>query len=406
MGGEKLRASAMTPAGVRDVHGAKAEAVLVDKLKVLLKARGRSAEARSAVLRDRLAAQMVLINADPNKSRRTLDSYNRVAKVLVGESGSCTSECKHLGGLRADEVTAADFDDILADIAERHGRVTATQAKTLLKRVGQRLVREEAWSANLVREVELEPAPRRSPVRALHLAEARELLANLATSDAPLPPMSGAKKDHTAGRTVAEFAESVDLVDPITVALYLGLRRSELLGLLWSDFDREDRTLTVCHQLFRAGRVGGEGTELVHQEGTKTESSKRVIALPDAIVELLDRRRGEYLRGARFLALEDARGNDVPKVIFPNTAGLLRDPDTFASQWRRVRGPLGVEWMGLHAFRKSTATILKELGYSDREIADILGHHHIDETNGVYIAPGDEPHHDIAARFNAAMLGS
>lgn len=418
--GVTVRKRARGPVGVEDRYGDKAEAALKQELSKLAEARKTPARERVALMSELLEDRMQIVRADPDKSRRTLDSYNRVAKVLVGESGSCTPACKHLAGLRANEVTPADLDDILKDVVARHGRVTAVQGKTLLNLVGQRLVMARVWPANYVNEVKFTKRKRvvRSAavmdadelrqLKGLHLAEARELLGKLATSDAPLPPMTGAKKDHSAGRTVGEFAQKVDLVDPITVALYLGLRRSELLGLLWSDYDRKERTLKVRHHVVRAGtpggsRVNGRTTQLIHERGTKTESSERVIALPDAIVELFDRRRDEYMRGTRVLAREDASGREVPNVIFPNTVGQLRDPDSFGNQWRRVRGALGVPWMGLHAFRKSCATILDELGYSPRQIADILGHRHPDETTQTYIVQDRRPKHDVAAGLNAAL---
>jgi integrase len=416
--GVRSRPKKRGPAGVDDKRGYLAEVALKALLKeIAANCRAKKTAKDNSAMRDLLERQMVAMRADPDKSRRTLDSYNRVAKVLVGEAGSCTDECIHLAGLQADEVLPSHLNDIIKDILARHDRVTAGQAKTLLSLVGEELVMSRVWPANYVNEVKFKKRSKRAQgsrsarPAGLHLNEAKELLAKLATSDAPLPPMAKAKKDHTAGRTVAQFAASVDLVDPITVALFLGVRRSELLGLLWSDYDREARTLTIQHHLIRAGAAdggevdGGRLSELVHEKETKTESSNRVIALPELIVELLERRRGEFERKERVLAATDARGNKVPDVIFPNTVGQLRDPDTFASHWRRVRGVLGVEWLALHGFRKSTATILDELGYSPRQIADILGHHHLDETLGIYIVKGSEPHHDIAAGLNAALAG-
>lgn len=43
----------------------------------------------------------------------------------------------------------------------------------------------------------------------------------------------------------------LDLVDPITLLIATGLRESELLGLLWSDFDPDAGTLSVTGKVFR-----------------------------------------------------------------------------------------------------------------------------------------------------------
>ena len=66
-----------------------------------------------------------------------------------------------------------------------------------------------------------------------------------------------------------------------TVALAVGLRQSEALGLRWSDVDLENGTLSVRRGLHR---VGGQG--LVYEE-PKAERSRRTLALPKQLVEAL-----------------------------------------------------------------------------------------------------------------------
>jgi len=53
-------------------------------------------------------------------------------------------------------------------------------------------------------------------------------------------------------------------------------------------------------------------------------------------------------------------------VIFPSTAGTLRDPDNFNKQWRTVRDQLGAPDVTSHSFRKSVATLIDDDGLSAR----------------------------------------
>lgn len=396
------RAKRVSPAGERDRNGAKVEELLRDSLKELTTVRASAANARGALLSALLHEEMQRMRDNTEKfGARTMDSYNRVERVLTGVHKNRSGvECKdgHLGGLRANDVTVVDLEEVLRAVAVAHDHTVAKQARTLLMRVGKYLVKAQAWQVNMVREADLNTAPDSKSPTALTLSEARELLEKLNTSDAPLRKMIGGKRE--IDRTVSEFARSVDLVDPMTVALFTGLRRGELLGLVWDDFDADAKTLAVRHHVIRAGkRDGSRGTTLIHEAKTKTKMSERLISLPDAVVELLERRRGEYDRGER------VRRTGVADVIFANTAGGLRDPDTFGGQWRRVRDELGYESLGLHGLRKTTASILKELGYSSVAIADIMGHAQVSMTEDVYYGR-DRPHPEAASGLDAAFAAA
>jgi integrase len=61
-------------------------------------------------------------------------------------------------------------------------------------------------------------------------------------------------------------------------------------------------------------------------------------------------------------------------VIFPSTAGTLRDPNNFGKQWRTVRERLGVPCAITHSFRKIVAALIDDEGLSARIGADHLGH--------------------------------
>lgn len=72
------------------------------------------------------------------------------------------------------------------------------------------------------------------------------------------------------------------------VALGLGLRRGEALGLKWADIDLERKRVTVRRSL---QRVAGE----LRLEATKTDRSTRTIPLPSPLVDVLERHRKQQL---------------------------------------------------------------------------------------------------------------
>ena len=114
---------------------------------------------------------------------------------------------------------------------------------------------------------------------------------------------------------------------------------------------------------------------LVRIEDTKTDAGKRTIQLPRfAIAALVDRRKLPYL------------GEQA--VIFPSTAGTLRDPNNFGKQWRTVREDLGVPEVTTHSFRKTVATLIDDEGLSARIGADQLGHAKVSMTQDRYMSRG------------------
>jgi integrase len=156
----------------------------------------------------------------------------------------------------------------------------------------------------------------------------------------------------------------------VTLFIATGLRRSELLGILWTDIDEAARTVRVTGKVVR---VKGKG--LVRFTETKSNAGARTIALPRFAMTMLERRATEP-------------HPSVDGVVFPSTTGTLRDPNNFGKQWRVARVKLGVPETTSHSFRKSIATLIDDDGLSARIGADHLGHRHVSMTQDVYMTRG------------------
>ena len=170
----------------------------------------------------------------------------------------------------------------------------------------------------------------------------------------------------------------------MTLLIATGLRRSELLALRWSDFDPEAGMLTVSGKVVRQ-----RGHGLVRVEEAKTAAGLRTVPLPLFAIEALQRRRTVPFLGEQ-------------RVIFPSTAGTLRDPDNFNSQWRAARDDLGVPDVTSHSFRKTVATLIDDAGFSARIGADHLGHARVSMTQDRYMARG-RVHSEVADLLDRAV---
>lgn len=278
--------------------------------------------------------------AEDGRAARTLDTYQFAATKLK----------KFLGGVKVGEATPARVDAALRSMRTAHGATTSRQSKTVLRGALQLAVMANVLGSNPVRDVETIKSKHR-PVGATALTadELRALLARLRASDE---------------------CQVLDLVDPISLLIATGLRESELLGLLWSDFNPDAGTLSVTGKVFRA-----TGQGLQRHDTAKSEAGLRTLPLPSFAIDVLKQRRQRPFLGEQ-------------KMIFCSTAGTLRDPNNFNTQWRKVRDGLGVPGTTTHSFRKSLATLIDDEGLSARIGADHLGHTNISMTQDKYMSRG------------------
>lgn len=165
------------------------------------------------------------------------------------------------------------------------------------------------------------------------------------------------------------------------------LRRSELVGLRWIDYEEESRTLAVAGTVIR---VAGEGLKRIDE--TKSAASRRIVPLPQFTVARLTARRQLPYVGEQ-------------AGVFPSTAGTLRDPNNFGKQRRAARKELGVPEVTTHSFRKTIATLIDDDGLSARIGADHLGHTNVSMTRDRYMTRG-RIHTKVADLLDRAVTKS
>lgn len=285
----------------------------------------------------------------------TIDTYRTVAKKLRTK----------LGGVRVGEATVPRVDAALRSMVQNHGPGMAKHSRVILCGGLDLAVMANAIPTNPVRDVHTiksKRPPKRGP--ALATDQLRDLLAALRSS---------------------HYCDQHDLVDPFTVLIATGLRRGELLGLRWADFNESASTLTITGKVVR---VTGKG--LIRDDETKTAAGLRTVALPKFAVTALQHRRSLPYFGQH------------PEIVFPSTAGTWRDPSNFGRDWRRVREELGMLDVTTKSFRRAVATMIDDAGLSARIGADHLGHRKPSMTQDVYMNRG-KVHTQVADAIDEAI---
>jgi len=176
-------------------------------------------------------------------------------------------------------------------------------------------------------------------------------------------PMGRAPRDRDA-LTTSELEKLRNAVkgDPWEACWMLtlaGLRRSELLGLRWSDFDTRTGELAITKGRVAQGGIGKP----------KTARGHRILPLDQERIDLL-----KELKARQLETYGDEQARDGFIVI--NELGKPMRPETWTSRWQRMcKATEGVrDDHTLHAARHSTVTFMRNAGVPDHIVAAWHGH--------------------------------
>ncbi|MEU8752119.1 tyrosine-type recombinase/integrase [Streptomyces chartreusis] len=168
------------------------------------------------------------------------------------------------------------------------------------------------------------------------------------------------------------------------VALALGLRQGEALGLDWEDVDLDAGYVRIRKNRLRpkyahgcgdnpCGRKAGycpqkQQTRREHKS-TKSRAGRRTIGLPDPLIKLL-RRPQEQQEKDRIEAGTDWEHKGY---VFASPTGGPLSPNTDFHVWKRLLRDAGVRDGRLHDARHTAATVLLILGVPDVVVDAIMG---------------------------------
>jgi integrase len=207
-------------------------------------------------------------------------------------------------------------------------------------------------------------------------------------------PASGVKikcvkgKGETFAYTLDEIKNILAaLLEPskvlMAVAAYSGLRRGEIVGLKWEDYDGQSIWVrrNICF-----GEKGEMSVEL-----PKTEASGAPVPVIAPLRDILNAWKakasvtgitdGCWIFQAGFTRKKNHPVTllDAAKLTPLSPANVLRDVILPALEKAKI------EWLGYHAFRRGLATNLRALGVDDLTIMEILRHSDVAVTRASYI---------------------
>jgi integrase len=180
------------------------------------------------------------------------------------------------------------------------------------------------------------------------------------------------------------------------VALTLGLRQGEILGLTWDAVDLETGTLQVRHSLQRYGRE-------YHLDAPKTPMSRRTIAMPPALVAMLKTHKA--VQGEAKLRLGKAWGNDWG-LMFTTAEGKPLSGPSLTHAFKKAVEEAGLPTQRFHDLRHAAASYMLLQGVPMKVAQVVLGHATIGTTMDIYSHVAPESVSDATARVSMLLSGT
>lgn len=293
---------------------------------------------------------------------RTLESYEALISLHIKPA---------LGKKRLAELTVGDVEGFLREKAEvKSARGTPYSASTLR-------------SLRAVLSGALTYAQR--------LDYVHRNVARVARVPAAPPPRERTALTPKLARLFLDKIQGHRLEALYSVAMALGLRQGEALGLRWSDIDFNRRVVHVRVQLTR---IDGQ-----YQLRPPKRHQIRNIPLPEcAVMALREHRRRQVAE--RLAAGERWQEQDL---VFPSEVGTPLNRHNVTHRFKALVERLGLPEMVFHELRHTCASLLLAQGVHPLTVMEILGHTELSTTTGVYAHVDAEVKAEAARRMDVAL---
>jgi len=217
--------------------------------------------------------------------------------------------------------------------------------------------------------------------------------------DAAEPPRQAktSQKTWTAGelRQFLDHVREDRLSAALTLAAMTGMRRGEVLGLLWSDLDLDAGRLSVTRTLVSI-------SYRLEISEPKTSKGHRTVALDDGTVRALRAHRSRQAEER----LRAGSSYNEQGLAFADELGDFVHPDGFSKRFKRLQVAAGLPVIRFHDLRHTHATMALQAGIHPRVVSERLGHSTVSMTLDTYSHVLPAMQEDAAERVAGLLSGT
>lgn len=189
----------------------------------------------------------------------------------------------------------------------------------------------------------------------------------------------------------AKFGNPIYFIS-LKIAIHTGMRRGEVLGLMWKDVNLKEQKISVTQSLI----YDDEGFRF---SDLKTASSKRLISIDDDLTAELKQYKAQQNQfklalGSEYHDLDLVCCREDGRPIYPRTLAI---------HFESVIKKSGVPKIRLHDLRHTHATILLKLGENPKVVSERLGHSTVSMTLDTYSHVTPDMQEKAADKFGDAL---
>lgn len=186
----------------------------------------------------------------------------------------------------------------------------------------------------------------------------------------------------------------------VLLGLFCGLRKGEIMGLKFSDFDFEANTVTISRQLGYECEVEKGSWKILDtvivEKDPKTPNSFRKLKIPQIVMDELKKRK-DLINNQKESLGDEFFDNDF---ISCQDNGLPHGMCSLNHYLTKLCKRSSLPRITVHALRHMFATILLEQGVTLEKISGILGHTSIHTTYQYYCEVMDDKDNILAFMNN------
>lgn len=179
-----------------------------------------------------------------------------------------------------------------------------------------------------------------------------------------------------------EAFRQTDLDTFVHVGALLGLRRSEIIGLNWSDIDFEGNYLHVRRSAreVTVRRPDGSSNTSLALNDPKTMHSRRKLVMNQVLIEALKRqqlrqKKAKLAAGSAWIETE---------AVFTTSIGTRLYPSNVQKRYKKLTKQLGLRYVRIHDLRHTVANLLLDDEIPLESVSRLLGHSSLSITMDIY----------------------
>jgi len=289
----------------------------------------------------------------------------------------------YIGGVRLQDLKAAHIKDLYKELKKDREIKVDGEVRHFKKLSGTSILYVHRVLSKALEDAYEEETIAKNP-------------AKLAKPPAKDPFEAGFLTVEQIRETLNKFRDD-EMYIPVYLSVVLGLRRGEVLGLLWENIDLKNKIIRIRkNYIMKNGRP-------VLQDKTKTDTSRRDIVITDRIVNMLKEHHKKQSKMKLELGGKYYKSDSDFVCTWPN--GKPFSPSHVSERFKLRMKKYGLISLRFHDLRHSAASLMITQNVPMKGVSDRLGHSTIVITNDLYGHIERSVQEKIAEAVDKALWG-